>query len=1061
MMESPGPAAAGGRQPLTTPLPAGGALIDRSSSCDPEYQLPGSGTSIKQQQTHSSRSFIQNHLQPAQHSSLQWKSAEDIFLSSTGGKILNQSMEADDGGGVREVSSNPHRLVSSVSAYPLPTTNSNTVSAGMVNATPAAATAASAASTFTISSTSSSSSTSTNSSSHVSIQQQTSSVTLNAGGYSNTSFTSTEHMTSGYLHHGSDTSSSPPNMSTPAGDLHNSQCNSIGGISPLDLSGIPPITQVTLPTPTENGEGKFSQSPVPSPKPSPTLMLRQTSCDSSDDRINKNDTCGSVSREGSMERSFTEASADQQPSEKLHDSVSRSSESGRSVEAPRTPEISSNVNGIVIKERKESRDSKSTDKKSNKAWYKMLNPTYKSRSEDLKRLFKDLPSDERLIVDYSCALQKDILVHGRLYVTPNYFCFYSKIFGWETFVSIKSKEIVAMTKEKTALVIPNAIEIRSEGEKHFFTSFASRDKTYLMLFRIWQNALMDQQMTATELWQWVHSSYGDELGLTSDDDDYVAPSTEDDAKTNTGLVHSDRACESSSLNASLKLYSVDSLDDAGPGDTGVDESSVPPVPKNGGGDSETSELVGTDIPQLVNATSSPTKSPHTHSPLISQQNDGIPTDMSDTTESEPDSKITCLSSGESAVCPNLSSHHQGREITNTVYALPVDTVFTLLFTNSKFMFDLYSARKTSDVVASPWQSNPETNQKLRQVTYTLTLPPNSFGPKVSHVTETQVVSPFSKHGEIYTVDAEACNAGIPYADSFFVSNHWCLTRESATETRLSVWSQVKYKKNMWGFMKGVIDKNAFSGVESLLNDISAALQAEVDSTNLKRTKRRRRRVGSKGEPPDVLQSQVYPDKVKDIHKSTQIPARKLTLPAVTPDSSVSSNEGPVRLVAATLVILLTLNALLYYKLWALEEKMVLRAPTYPTLDPSMFRSGATGGPLEEWVRILQQQEALHAAEVERWRKSIEEAAGFLRKAEESLRTLHTSIPPHHASKLQLLLRQIQSLHEAESQRRSPSEPVHWNQEGSPAEPAKGPDIGEQSSDSSYQYAHENGNHVEL
>lgn len=38
--------------------------------------------------------------------------------------------------------------------------------------------------------------------------------------------------------------------------------------------------------------------------------------------------------------------------------------------------------------------------------------------------------------DYSCALQKDILVHGRLYVTPNYFCFYSKIFGWETFVSV-------------------------------------------------------------------------------------------------------------------------------------------------------------------------------------------------------------------------------------------------------------------------------------------------------------------------------------------------------------------------------------------------------------------------------------------------------------------------------------------------------------------------------------------------------------------------------------------------------------------------------------------------
>lgn len=79
------------------------------------------------------------------------------------------------------------------------------------------------------------------------------------------------------------------------------------------------------------------------------------------------------------------------------------------------------------------------------------------------------------------------------------------------------------------------------------------------------------------------------------------------------------------------------------------------------------------------------------------------------------------------------------------------------------------------------------------------------------------------------------------------------------------------------FSPGVIDKNAYSGVESLLNDINAALLAEVDRTNLKRTRRRRRRGGSKGEPPDVLlPSQVYPDKVKDIHKATQIPARKLS-----------------------------------------------------------------------------------------------------------------------------------------------------------------------------------------
>ena len=50
-----------------------------------------------------------------------------------------------------------------------------------------------------------------------------------------------------------------------------------------------------------------------------------------------------------------------------------------------------------------------------------------------------------------------------------------------------------MTKEKTARVIPNALQIvTSNADKYFFTSLANRDKTYLMLFRVWQNALMDQ-----------------------------------------------------------------------------------------------------------------------------------------------------------------------------------------------------------------------------------------------------------------------------------------------------------------------------------------------------------------------------------------------------------------------------------------------------------------------------------------------------------------------------------------------------------------------------------------
>lgn len=77
-------------------------------------------------------------------------------------------------------------------------------------------------------------------------------------------------------------------------------------------------------------------------------------------------------------------------------------------------------------------------------------------------------------------------------MSQNYVCFYANIFMWETLVCLRWKDVTSITKEKTALVIPNAVLISTEAEKFFLTSFTARDKTYLMLFRVWQNALMGQ-----------------------------------------------------------------------------------------------------------------------------------------------------------------------------------------------------------------------------------------------------------------------------------------------------------------------------------------------------------------------------------------------------------------------------------------------------------------------------------------------------------------------------------------------------------------------------------------
>lgn len=39
------------------------------------------------------------------------------------------------------------------------------------------------------------------------------------------------------------------------------------------------------------------------------------------------------------------------------------------------------------------------------------------------------------IIDYGCALQKEILLQGRLYISEHHLCFNANIFGWITNVS--------------------------------------------------------------------------------------------------------------------------------------------------------------------------------------------------------------------------------------------------------------------------------------------------------------------------------------------------------------------------------------------------------------------------------------------------------------------------------------------------------------------------------------------------------------------------------------------------------------------------------------------------
>lgn len=66
----------------------------------------------------------------------------------------------------------------------------------------------------------------------------------------------------------------------------------------------------------------------------------------------------------------------------------------------------------------------------------------KARQKKFTRHFPNVEEDEKVLNHYSCALVGDILLQGHLYITTNYFAFYSNVFGYVTKVIFCSFNII-------------------------------------------------------------------------------------------------------------------------------------------------------------------------------------------------------------------------------------------------------------------------------------------------------------------------------------------------------------------------------------------------------------------------------------------------------------------------------------------------------------------------------------------------------------------------------------------------------------------------------------------
>ncbi|KAK6467336.1 GRAM domain-containing protein 2B-like isoform X1 [Huso huso] len=108
--------------------------------------------------------------------------------------------------------------------------------------------------------------------------------------------------------------------------------------------------------------------------------------------------------------------------------------------------------------------------------------SYSKHNRSFHKLFREIAEEEPLMNSFTCALQKEILYHGKMYVSNNYICFYSSVLLKETKVVIPVSSVAILKKQNTALVVPNALSIRTtDGEKFIFVSLRTRDVTFKLL----------------------------------------------------------------------------------------------------------------------------------------------------------------------------------------------------------------------------------------------------------------------------------------------------------------------------------------------------------------------------------------------------------------------------------------------------------------------------------------------------------------------------------------------------------------------------------------------------
>ena len=406
------------------------------------------------------------------------------------------------------------------------------------------------------------------------------------------------------------------------------------------------------------------------------------------------------------------------------------------------------------------------------------------RNREFHQLFKSVPEEDYLIEDYSAALQKEILLHGRMYVSEGHICFSSNILGWVTNLIISFDEIVSVEKKSTAVIFPNAIIIQTLHARNVFASFLSRDTTYDLIIGIWRSGHPNLKSSINGVTVEGNATGDKTTKAESEDSDGLSDEGTEDEVYDEDVEEDESAVQNEASEITLT---------ASDGALGTQ-----PMSRQASGAGLGINATATTV-KLADATealvagtlaTSDYPGPGTH----------VPTECGD------------------------SENHLEKLIMDTTIPAPLGKIYSMMFGPSAITFMqkwLMEEQKCTEVQLD--ERGLDSESKANNISYIKPLN-GPIGPKQTRCITAQRLDKFDLENAV-VVECSTQNPDVPSGNVFVVKTRYCLMWGPANATRLIMTCVVEWTGKSW--LKGPIEKGANEGQTQYARDLTTALRNAV------------------------------------------------------------------------------------------------------------------------------------------------------------------------------------------------------------------------------------------